>query len=156
MRVPSSRIIGPGLVDSRDSHVSGCARQRSKPGWGINYLVAAIYCDRGGTCSPHNHSVRLSERVRPRWSTFGNKMFENEGREDIRCSLRSFRAFIIWSGQLLKDGLIIFLLVLVMTMVLQLQERISYIAIARPHVISFRDHRAAVLYLLHGRGRGRR
>ena len=35
-----------------------------------------------------------------------------------------FPALIIWSSQLLKDGLIIFLLVLVMTMVLELQEKV--------------------------------
>ena len=41
-----------------------------------------------------------------------------------------FPAFIIWSSQLLKDGLIIFLLVVAMTMVLQLQRRINYLEIA--------------------------
>ena len=40
-----------------------------------------------------------------------------------------FPAFIIWSSQLLKDGLIIFLLVLVMIMVMQLQEKFNYIAV---------------------------
>jgi len=40
-----------------------------------------------------------------------------------------FPAFVIWSGQLLKDGLIVFLLVLAMTMVLELQRRLSVAAI---------------------------
>ncbi|MBK9766930.1 MAG: hypothetical protein IPP63_07880 [Chloracidobacterium sp.] len=40
-----------------------------------------------------------------------------------------FPSFIIWSSQLMKDGLIIFLLVLAMTMVLQLQERFGYAAV---------------------------
>jgi len=37
-----------------------------------------------------------------------------------------FPAFIIWSSQLMKDGLIIFLLVVVMIAVLQLQEKFRY------------------------------
>jgi len=40
-----------------------------------------------------------------------------------------FPSFIIWSSQLLKDGLIIFLLVLAMTMILQIQERFNYAAV---------------------------
>ena len=41
-----------------------------------------------------------------------------------------FPSFIIWSGQLLKDGFIIFLLVLAITMVLRLQERLNLLALA--------------------------
>ena len=41
-----------------------------------------------------------------------------------------FPSFIIWSGQLLKDGLIIFLLVVSITMVLHLQGRLNYSALA--------------------------
>ena len=37
---------------------------------------------------------------------------------------------MIWSGQLLKDGLIIFLLVLAMTMVMELQKKFNYSALA--------------------------
>jgi 4-amino-4-deoxy-L-arabinose transferase-like glycosyltransferase len=40
-----------------------------------------------------------------------------------------FPACVIWSSQLLKDGLIIFLLILVMTMVLKLQEKFGYLAL---------------------------
>jgi hypothetical protein len=36
------------------------------------------------------------------------------------------RPFVIWSSQLIKDGLIIFLLVIVMIAVLKLQEKFSY------------------------------
>jgi len=41
-----------------------------------------------------------------------------------------FPSFIIWSSQLLKDGLIIFLLVTAITMVAQLQKKFSYSALA--------------------------
>jgi hypothetical protein len=41
-----------------------------------------------------------------------------------------FPSFVIWSSQLLKDGLIIFMLVTAMTMVLQLQKQFSYAALA--------------------------
>jgi hypothetical protein len=41
-----------------------------------------------------------------------------------------FPSLIIWSSQMLKDGLIIFLLVLVMLCVLRLQEKLDYVALA--------------------------
>jgi len=37
-----------------------------------------------------------------------------------------FPSFVIWSGQLLKDGLVVFLLVLAMTMILQIQVKWGY------------------------------
>ena len=40
-----------------------------------------------------------------------------------------FPSFVIWSSQLLKDGLIIFLLVVIMTMLLRLQKKLEYSAV---------------------------
>ena len=40
-----------------------------------------------------------------------------------------FPSFIIWSSQLMKDGLVIFLLVLTMLMVMRLQEKLSFVPI---------------------------
>ncbi|HEX3100806.1 MAG TPA: hypothetical protein VHQ01_03380, partial [Pyrinomonadaceae bacterium] len=60
-----------------------------------------------------------------------NKIFNNLKVAKIAAiSVAVFPSFVIWSGQLLKDGLIIFLLVLIMTMILQLQEKVNYTAIA--------------------------
>jgi 4-amino-4-deoxy-L-arabinose transferase-like glycosyltransferase len=59
------------------------------------------------------------------------KIFNNiRAAKTTALAIAVFPSFIIWSGQLLKDGLIIFLLVLTMTMVLQLQEKFSYISLA--------------------------
>jgi hypothetical protein len=41
-------------------------------------------------------------------------------------SIAVFPSFIVWSGQLLKDGLIIFLLVTIMVAVIHLQKKFSY------------------------------
>src|SRR5690606_13016989 len=40
-----------------------------------------------------------------------------------------FPSFVIWSAQLLKDGLIVFLLVLAIAMVLELNEEFNFLAI---------------------------
>jgi hypothetical protein len=56
--------------------------------------------------------------------TCAHKIFNNRRVGKISALLVAlYPAFIIWSGQLLKDGLIIFLLVLAMTLVLRLQEK---------------------------------
>ncbi len=58
------------------------------------------------------------------------KIFRNQRVAKISAlSIALFPSFIIWSSQLLKDGLIIFLLVFAMTMVLELQKKFSYGAI---------------------------
>src|SRR6185369_7792558 len=58
------------------------------------------------------------------------KLFANNRVARVSAlAIAFFPSFIIWSGQLLKDGVVIFLLVVAMTMVLQLQEKFSYPAI---------------------------
>ena len=72
-----------------------------------------------------------SVRRRRRWFICARKkLFENKRVAKFSAiAIPLFPSFIIWSSQLLKDGLIVFLLVLIMTMVLQLHERINYFAL---------------------------
>jgi hypothetical protein len=57
------------------------------------------------------------------------RIFNNQRVAKISAlSVALFPSFIIWSSQLLKDGLIIFLLVFTITMVLELQKKFSYTA----------------------------
>jgi hypothetical protein len=120
-----------GLIPAHDPTYLRAA-STSRPGWGINYLVAAIYFILGrNILAAQSFCAVIGAATAPMVYFCANKIFENRNvAKTAALSVAFFPAFIIWSGQLLKDGLIVFLLVLVMTMVLQLQERISYVAIA--------------------------
>lgn len=120
-----------GLIDSRD-FLYQRASMTSRPGWGMNYVVAFIYLIVGkNILAAQSFCAVVGAATAPMVYFCANKIFENRNvAKTAALSVAFFPAFIIWSGQLLKDGLIVFLLVLVMTMVLQLQERVSYPAIA--------------------------
>jgi hypothetical protein len=120
-----------GLIPAHDA-IYLRASSTSRPGWGINYLVAGIYLVFGrNILAAQSFCAVIGAATAPMVYFCANKIFENRNvAKTAALSVAFFPAFIIWSGQLLKDGLIVFLLVLVMTMVLQLQERISYVAIA--------------------------
>ena len=101
------------------------------PGWGMNYLTALIYLFTGrNVLAAQSFCAVIGAATAPMVYVCAKRIFNN--REVSRISalmVALFPAFIIWSGQLLKDGLIIFLLVLAMTMVLQLQEKLNYFAV---------------------------
>ena len=120
-----------GLVDSSDSFYQW-ASLTSRPGWGINYLVAAIYLVVGKNfLAAQSFCAVIGAATAPMVFFCAKKIFANNGvARTSALAVAFFPSFIIWSGQLLKDGIIIFLLVTAMTMVLHLQERISYAAIA--------------------------
>jgi hypothetical protein len=104
------------------------ALQNLSAGWGMYYLVGGIYWLVG-------HNILAAQSVcgvigaatAPMIYFCADSLFGNR-----RVAFRSamlvalFPAFIIWSAQLLKDGLIVFLLVLAMTMVIELQRKFSY------------------------------
>ena len=97
-------------------------------GWGITYLVAGIYSITGpDILSAQFFCAVLGAATVPLVFVCVKKIFNNH-----RASLASallvgfYPAFIIWTSQLLKDGLIVFCLVLAMTMILSLRERFSY------------------------------
>lgn len=103
----------------------------SGPGWGMNYLVGILYYILGRNIfAAQSFCAVFGAATAPMIYFCSMRMFNNKRVAKIAAvAIAFFPAFIIWSSQLLKDGLIIFLLVLAMTMVLQLQEKFNYAAI---------------------------
>jgi 4-amino-4-deoxy-L-arabinose transferase and related glycosyltransferases of PMT family len=102
------------------------------PGWGINYVVGAIYFLFGRNIFlAQSFCAVFGAATAPMVYFCAKKVFLNSQVAKISAyAVALFPAFVIWSGQLLKDGLIVFLLVLAMTMVLQLQQKLNYAAVA--------------------------
>ena len=102
------------------------------PGWGMSYLVGVIYFVTGPNIfAAQSFCAIFGAATAPMIYFCSEKIFHNKRVAKISAlSVALFPAFIIWSSQLLKDGLIIFLLVLAMTMVLQLHEKFNYAALA--------------------------
>ena len=100
-------------------------------GWGMRYLVAGIYLICGkGVLIAQSFCGFVGAAIVPTTYYCSKKIFNNQRVARISAlAIALFPAFIIWSAQLLKDGLIIFLLVFTMTMVLQLQKKFSYLTI---------------------------
>ncbi len=100
-------------------------------GWGMYYIVGVIYFIFGASILvAQSFCGFIGALTAPMVYFCAEKIFHNQRVAKISALLVAlFPSFIIWSSQLLKDGLIIFLLVCVMTMVLQLQKKLNYPAI---------------------------
>ena len=107
------------------------ATNTAGPGWGMHYLVAGIYYLFGKNfLAAQTFAAVFGAATAPLVYICAEKIFQNQRVARYSAiGVAVFPAFVIWSGQLLKDGLIVFLLVLAMTMVLRLQEKFSYSAI---------------------------
>lgn len=131
-------FIGGYILDvwngrqSADDPFSIRVMSTSTPGWGIHYMTAGLYFFMGRNFLAAQTFVGvLGAATAPLLYVCSFKMFRNHRVSKVSSLLVAvFPAFIVWSGQLLKDGVIIFLLVLAMTMVLVLQEKINYVALA--------------------------
>lgn len=101
------------------------------PGWGMNYFVGALYFLVGrNILAAQSLCGVIGAATAPMVYICAQKVFNNiRVAKFSALSIALFPSFIIWSSQLMKDGLIIFLLVLAMTMVLQLQEKFNYAAV---------------------------
>ena len=97
-------------------------------GWGMYYLVASLYAIVGrNILAAQSLCAVFGAAIAPLVYFCAHRLFQNERVAKTSAFLAAFfPAFIIWSGQLLKDGLIVFFLVLAMTMVLSLQEKFKY------------------------------
>ncbi|MEP6900474.1 MAG: glycosyltransferase family 39 protein [Actinomycetota bacterium] len=130
--------MGQRLVDiwfhdaSANDWFSQKAISTSTPGWGLTYLTGFLYTIFGqNILAAQFFCAVFGAATAPMVYVCAHKIFHNNRVGKIAALMVAlFPAFIIWSSQLLKDGLIIFLLVLAMTMVLHLQERFSYLAVA--------------------------
>ncbi len=104
------------------------AIRTNNSGWGMPYLVAAIYSVIGRNIfAAQCFCGVIGAATAPLVYNCAYQIFGNRRVGKISALLVAlYPAFIIWSGQLLKDGLIVFLLVLTITMILQLQKKFSY------------------------------
>lgn len=101
-------------------------------GWGMNYLVGAIYYVLGRNIfAAQSLCGLIGASTAPMMYLCAQKIFQNiRVAKYSAIAIALFPSFVIWSSQLMKDGIIIFLLVLAMTMILQLQEKFNYPAVA--------------------------
>jgi len=119
-----------GNLPANDFTVTYASSTRGS-GWGMYYLVAAFYMAIGRNIfAVQSFCAVVGAATAPMAYFCANKLFANKNVARISgLCVAFFPAFIIWSAQLLKDGLIVFLLVLAITMVLELQTRFSYLNI---------------------------
>ena len=127
-------FFGARLVDiwlynaPTDDIWSQRALMTSGTGWGMYRIVAFIYIFTGkNILAAQSFCAVIGAATVPLIYNCAYKVFNNRRVSKIPALLVAlYPAFIIWTGQLLKDGLIIFLLVLIMTLVVRLQEKFRF------------------------------
>ncbi|MBA2620280.1 MAG: glycosyltransferase family 39 protein [Acidobacteria bacterium] len=119
-----------GTADLRSGFTQR-AMATSGPGWGMNYLVGAIYYIFGQSLLvAQSFCAVVGAATAPMVYFCSEKLFHNQRvAKTAAVCIALFPSFIIWSSQLMKDGLIIFLLVVTMTLVVHLQKKFSYLAV---------------------------
>ena len=100
-------------------------------GWGMYDVVAAIYYILGrNILAAQSFCAVVGAATAPMVYYCAQRVYQNDRVARISAMFVAFfPAFIIWSAQLLKDGLIVFLLVLCMTMVIELQRKFTWPAL---------------------------
>lgn len=100
--------------------------------WGMTYLTAGLYTLIGRNIfAAQSLCAVVGAAIAPMVFYCSQKIFSNmRSAKFAAIAVAVFPSFIIWTGQLLKDGLIIFMLVVGITMVLSLQEKFNYGALA--------------------------
>lgn len=116
---------GEDVISQRASNIGG-------PGWGMNYLVGIIYLLAGKNMLAGQFVCAVfGAATAPLVYICSYDIFKSKKVGQIAAYMTAlFPAFILWSSQMLKDGLNIFLLVLAMTMVLQMQKQFSFVKVA--------------------------
>jgi hypothetical protein len=119
--------IWNGAPVSSTDWLSQNAIRTSGPGWGMTYLTAGLYYIFGrNMLAVQSFCGFFGAATAPLSYVCAHQIFQNRRVAKVTAILVAvFPAFIIWSSQLLKDGMIIFLLVLVMTMVVRLQKQLT-------------------------------
>jgi len=100
-------------------------------GWGMYSLVAAIYTVFGPSkLVAQSFCCVVGAITAVLAYSCSQLLFNNNRVSKVAATLVAvFPSFIIFSAQLLKEGLLIFLLLLVMIMVIKLQKKFSYFAV---------------------------
>ncbi len=130
-------ILGNRLVDIwrgipvADDWITVRAQTTTGPGWGMSYLTGIVYFFVGrNVFAAQCFCAIFGAATAPLIHVCSYKIFQNRRVSETAAILVALcPAFIIWSSQLLKDGMIIFLLVLSITMVLQLQQKFDYFSV---------------------------
>jgi len=101
------------------------------PGWGMNYLMGVLYTIFGENIFlAQSFCGVIGAAAVPMTYFLAKDLYQNERvARTAAFGVAFFPAFVIWSSQLLKDGLILFLLVLLMTAVLRIQKKFSVAAL---------------------------
>lgn len=96
-------------------------------GWGMSYFMGVVYLIAGKSILvAQTVCAVVGAATAPMVYYCANSVYHNKRvAKAAAIGVAFFPAFIIWSSQLLKDGLIVFLLVLAITMVVQLQSKVS-------------------------------
>ncbi|HMU32523.1 MAG TPA: glycosyltransferase family 39 protein [Pyrinomonadaceae bacterium] len=104
----------------------------SGPGWGMNYFVGAVYYIFGrNILIPQTICGVLGAATTPAVYVLSQKLYENKRVARTAAILIAVMpAMVIWSSQLMKDGLVLLFLVVATIAVLKLQERLSILAVA--------------------------
>lgn len=104
------------------------ATNRAQAGWGMYYIVAIIYLLIGN----NNLAVQFFCAVLGAATTLGiyfcaKNIFANTRVAKTAAVIVALSpSLILWSAQALKDGIVVFLLVVTINMVLRLQKQLSY------------------------------
>jgi hypothetical protein len=104
----------------------------SGAGWGMNYLVAMIYVITGKSMFAGQSFCAVIGAATATLVFFcSRKIYNNLKVATIAAySVAIFPSFVIWSSQLMKDGIILFLLVSIMVLTLRLSERFNAFTLA--------------------------
>lgn len=121
------REIWTGVSVPNDSRTY-LAKSPTNTGWGMIRIVAIIYMIFGQSIlTAQSFCAVFGALTAPMVYFCAEKIFNNKRVSMFSAlSVAVFPSFIIWSSQLLKDGLIVFLLVTTMVLVLQLQKKMNY------------------------------
>jgi hypothetical protein len=103
----------------------------SDAGWGMNYMVAFVYSIVGrNMLAVQYFSCVVGAATAPAIYICAHKIFNNIRVARTTAFIVAFcPSLVIWSSQVLKDGFIIFLLVIIMVALLNLLEEFSYVSL---------------------------
>ncbi|MEQ1922290.1 MAG: glycosyltransferase family 39 protein [Pyrinomonadaceae bacterium] len=98
------------------------------PGWGMNYLVACLYLVLGDSIFvAQSFCAVVGAATVPAVYVCLQQIFQNKQVcKTAALCVAFFPGLVIWSSQLLKDGLIVFLLVLTIAAIIRLQRKFSW------------------------------
>jgi hypothetical protein len=108
------------------------ATDRTQSGWGMNYIIGSIYFAVGqNPLAAQFFCAVIGSATAPVTYLCAREIFSNKKVSRITGWIVALcPSLIIWSSQALKDGLIVFFLVLSVLTVIQLQKKLNYLSFA--------------------------